>query len=149
MRLAVVFAVVQTLFLFIGWMSGDLFVGLIHKAADAVGFLLLLYVGGSMILEGIKGDDEQRDLNGMRNVVLGAVATSIDAFAVGISMSMSRPDTAAMILDHAALLVITALSVVAGVTGGYRVGRRFGRPAEIAGGTVLIIIGLNILFNFI
>lgn len=148
-RLAVVFAAVQTLFLFAGWMFGDLLVGFLHKVAGTVGFALLLYVGGSMILEGLRGGGEQRDLDGIRNVILGAAATSIDALAVGVSMSMASPGTMAMIADHAALFVVTALSVVAGVAGGYKVGLRYGRRTEIAGGMVLIFIGLNILFKFI
>ena len=158
--IAVVFAVVQTLLMLIGWLFGDLFVGFVSKAARWIGFLLLLYVGGSMILEGIKGKEEVRDLNGFKNVILGAIATSIDALAVGISMSFSQigQDALAsdhalmvntMIADHVAVFVVTMLSVFAGMYGGYRVGRRFGRPAEIVGGLVLICIGLGFLLGII
>ena len=158
--IAVVFAVVQTLLMLIGWLFGDLFVGFVNKAARWIGFLLLLYVGGSMMLEGIKGKEEVRDLNGFKNVILGAVATSIDALAVGISMSFGQAGQDAlavdhavmvntMIADHVAVFVVTMLSVFAGMYGGYRVGRRFGRPAEIVGGLVLICIGLGILFGII
>ena len=144
----------------IGWLFGDFFVGFVSKAARWIGFLLLLYVGGSMILEGIKGKEEVRDLNGFKNVILGAVATSIDALAVGISMSFGQAGTDAlatdhalmvntMIADHVAVFIVTMLSVFAGMFGGYRVGRRFGRPAEIFGGLVLICIGLGILFGII
>ena len=158
--IAVVFAVVQTLLMLIGWLFGDLFVGFVNKAARWIGFLLLLYVGGSMMLEGIKGKEEVRDLNGFKNVIIGAVATSIDALAVGISMSFGQVGQDAlavdhavmintMIADHVAVFVVTMLSVFAGMYGGYRVGRRFGRPAEIVGGLVLICIGLGILFGII
>jgi putative Mn2+ efflux pump MntP len=158
--IAIVFATVQTLLMLVGWLFGDLFVGFVSKAARWIGFLLLLYVGGSMILEGIKGDEEVRDLNGLRNLILGAVATSIDALAVGISMSLTRigEDALAsdhalmvntMIADHVAVFVVTMLSVFAGMYGGYRAGRRFGRPAEIVGGLVLICIGLGVLFGII
>lgn len=158
--IAIVFATVQTLLMLVGWLFGDLFVGFVSKAARWIGFLLLLYVGGSMTLEGIKGDEEVRDLNGLRNVILGAVATSIDALAVGISMSMAQVGEDAlasdhalmvntMIADHVAVFIVTMLSVFAGMYGGYRVGRRFGRPAEILGGLVLICIGLGVLFGII
>ena len=156
LQIALVFAFVQTLLMLVGWLFGDLFVGFIHKAARLIGFLLLLYVGGSMILEGIKGKEEPRDLNGMRNIIIGAVATSIDALAVGVSMSLGQvgQDPMAvdhalivntMIADHVAVFIVTMLSVFAGMFGGYRVGRRFGRPAEIVGGIVLIGIGVGIL----
>ncbi|MBQ8061669.1 MAG: manganese efflux pump [Bacteroidales bacterium] len=145
--IALVFAVVQTMFMLLGWLFGDLFVGYIHKVAGILGFLLLLFVGGSMILEAIKGGDEVRDLNGLRNIFIGAVATSIDALAVGVSMSMASPTASEMAADHAALFVVTFLSVVAGMFGGYRVGHRYGRPAEIIGGIVLIAIGARLLFG--
>ena len=158
--IAIVFATVQTLLMLIGWLFGDLFVGFVSKAARWIGFLLLLYVGGSMILEGVKGDEEVRDLNGLRNVIIGAVATSIDALAVGISMSLGQvggdalaPDHAmmvnTMVADHVAVFFVTMLSVFAGMYGGYRAGRRFGRPSEIIVGLVLICIGLGILSGII
>ena len=100
-----------------------------------------------MILEAIRHDDEVRDLNGFRNVVISAVATSIDALAVGVSLSMGRLETRAMITNLAALFIVTMISVVAGMFGGYRVGRRFGQPAEIIGGIVLIAIGAGVLFG--
>ena len=107
--IAIVFATVQTLLMLIGWLFGDLFVGFISKAARWIGFLLLLYVGGSMILEGIRGNEEVRDLNGIKNVIIGAVATSIDALAVGISMSMAQVGEDALASDHA-LMVNTMIA---------------------------------------
>ena len=159
LQIALIFAFVQTLLMLIGWLFGDLFVGFIHKAAKIIGFLLLLYVGGSMILEGLKNDEEPRDLNGIRNIIIGAIATSIDALAVGVSMSLGQvgQDPLAvghaimvntMIADHVAVFVVTMLSVFAGMFGGYRVGRRYGRPAEIIGGTVLIGIGIGVLLGY-
>ena len=62
-----------------------------------------------MILEGIKGKEEVRDLNGFKNVILGAIATSIDALAVGISMSFSQIGQDAMASDHA-LMVNTMIA---------------------------------------
>jgi putative Mn2+ efflux pump MntP len=147
LTIALVFAIIHTSFLLFGWLFGDLFVGYIQKIADLVGSLLLLFVGGSMILEAIRHDDEVRDLNGFRNVVVSAVATSIDAMAVGVSLSMGRLETRAMITNLAALFIVTMISVVAGMFGGYRVGRRFGQPTEIIGGIVLIAIGAGVLFG--
>ena len=134
-RVAVMFAVIQTAFMVAGWAFGNLFVG----------FLLLLYVGGSMLVEGIKGEDEVRDLNGWRNVIIGGVATSIDALAVGISLSMdSKPWLEVMPLAIS-VFFCTMLSVVLGIWTGKTVGGKFGRWAEAAGGVVLILIGIGVL----
>ena len=146
---ALVFGVVQAAFLFAGYFFGDLFVGYVEKFAHWIGFLLLLYVGGSMILEAIKGEEEARDLNGIRNILVASVATSIDALAVGISLSMDMEPVRSALLKAVAVLIVTMISVVAGILGGRKIGTRFGRGAEIAGGTVLILIGLNILLGIV
>lgn len=147
--IAFVFGVVQTALMALGWLFGDIFVGHIHKIASLIGFLLLLYVGGSMILEAVKNEDEARDLNGLKNVVIGAVATSIDAFAVGVSLSMGFVPLDKMMMNLTAVFVVTMLSVIGGMFGGQRICQKFGRPAELIGGCVLILIGLNILLGFI
>lgn len=147
--IALAFGVVQTALMAMGWLFGDIFVGHIQKIASLVGFLLLLYVGGSMILEAVRNEEKARDLNGLKNVVIGAVATSIDAFAVGVSLSMGFVPTGKMLMNLAAVFAVTMLSVICGMFGGQKIGQKFGRPAEIIGGSVLILIGLNILFGFI
>lgn len=146
---AVVFAVVQAGLFLLGWQFGDLFVGFVGKLAPIIGFLLLLYVGGSMLLSAWRNELSQRDLNGIRNVLIGAVATSIDAFSVGVSFSMDGDSAGDMVLKAIVLLVVTFLTVIAGMKGGSYAGRRYGRGALWAGGSVLILIGLNILFKFI
>lgn len=149
LSIAMAFGVIQTLLMFLGWLFGDIFVGVVEKAAEIIGFLMLLYVGGSMILESLRGEADSRNLNGIRNVIIGGVATSLDAFAVGISLSMDHSSTQKVIMDLTAVFIVTVLSVVAGIAGGYKVGKKIGKPAEIAGGCVLILIGLNILFKFV
>ena len=146
---ALVFGVVQAAFLLAGYFFGDLFVGYVEKFAHWIGFLLLLYVGGSMILEAIKGEEEARDLNGIRNMLVASVATSIDALAVGISLSMDMEPVRSALLKAVAVLTVTMIAVVAGILGGRKIGTRFGRGAEIAGGIVLILIGLNILLGIV
>lgn len=143
---AAVFALTQSLLFFIGWAFGDLVSGLVGKFAPVAGFLLLLYVGGSMLVSAICGKEESRDLNGIRNILIGAVATSIDALAAGMSLSMDGDSLGDIILKTSAIFLVTALSVVAGMKGGMAAGRRYGRPALVIGGIVLIFIGLNILF---
>ncbi len=149
LAIALSFGVIQTLLMLLGWLFGDIFVGVVEKVAHIIGFLMLLYVGGSMILETVKGDSETRNLNGVRNVLIGGVATSIDAFAVGIGLSMDHSSANAVLMDLGFVFLVTVLSVIAGIEGGIKIGRKLGKPAEIAGGCVLILIGLNILLDFI
>ena len=143
---ALAFAVIQTALLLAGWAFGYLFVGLVEKISHIIAFLLLLYVGGSMLIEGIRGEAEVRDLSSWRNIVLGGLATSIDALAVGVSQSMDGVDWQGFLPLLIAVFGITALSVVVGLRGGSAIGARFGRWAEIVGGAVLIGIGVSVLF---
>ena len=145
LKVALLFGVIQTGLLACGWAFGSLFVGFVEKASHIIGFLLLLYVGGSMLIEGIRGEDDVKDLNGLRNVVIGGVATSIDALAVGVAQSMRGCPFSGILPLLIAVFAVTALSVTAGIRGGRILGRRFGRWAEIIGGLVLVGIGASIL----
>lgn len=142
---AFAFAVIQSALLLAGWLFGNLFVGLVDRISHIIGFLLLLYVGGGMLAEGIRDRSEARELNGLRNVVIGGIATSIDALAVGVSRSMDRQDAAGFFVLFAAVFAVTFLSVVTGIWGGKTIGRRAGRWAEIVGGVVLIGVGVGVL----
>ena len=151
--IALAFAVIQSGLLLAGWAFGNVFVGFIEKISHWIGFLLLLYVGGGMLLEGIRalrgnGPAESVRLDGFRNVVLSGVATSIDALAVGVSKSMVETSRAfpSICPLFVSVFAVTALSVVAGLLGGKVLGRHFGHWAEIAGGLVLIGIGLSFIF---
>lgn len=145
LRVALAFAVIQTGLLLAGWAFGSFLAGLLTKIAHVIGFLLLLYVGGSMFIEGIRGEDEVKDLNGLKNVIIGGVATSIDALAVGVSLSMDSKPWNEVMPMALAVFAVTALSVVAGIFGGKTIGSKAGRWAEIAGGLVLVGIGVSIL----
>ena len=144
LKIALIFAVIQTSFLFIGWAFGDFIARYVMKFVSYIGMGLLVFVGGSMIREAFS-EEESQNLTGFRNIVLAGVADSIDALAVGISMSMAGRDLGGMTVPIAAVFVITALSVVIGIKGGSVIGCRAGRPAAITGGIVLILLGINIV----
>ena len=144
--IALVFAVIQTGLLVIGWLFGSMLASLVIKISHIIGFLLLLYVGGSMLLEGIRGKDEARELNSLRNIIIGGVATSIDALAVGTSMSIEGQAWDNFVPLAVSVFIITALSAVLGICGGKVLGTKTGRLAEILGGLVLIGIGVSFLF---
>ena len=139
------FAVIQSLLLLIGWLFGNVFVGLVSGISHVIGFLLLLYVGGSMLVEALKGKGQARNLSGLKNILLGGLATSLDALAVGVSQSMAGLDTQNFTPLFLSVFAVTFISVVCGILGGRVLGTHFGRIAEIGGGIVLIFIGVTIL----
>ena len=147
---ALAFAAIQSALLLAGCMLGDLFYGVVEKVSNVIGFVLLAYVGGSMLAEGIRGCGEGRNLDGWKNILLGGVATSIDAAAVGVSQSMSGAGSSETVLLLAAVFAFTLVSVAAGISAGRAIGnmkgRNVGRTAEITGGLVLVCIGFSILF---
>lgn len=145
LKVASAFAVIQTALLLAGWLLGNAIVGMILRVSHILGFLLLLYVGGAMLIEGIRNEEETRDLNGWRNICLGGIATSIDALAVGAAKSMEAEPWGGFFPLLAAVFIVTALSVIGGILGGRTIGKGLGRWAEIAGGIVLIGIGITIL----
>ena len=98
-----------------------------------------------MLIEGIRKEEDVRNLNGFKNIIIGGVATSIDALAVGVSMSMDSLPWEQMRSQAIAVFLCTAASVLAGIWGGKTVGKMVGPVTEIIGGVVLIAIGIGIL----
>lgn len=145
-KVAAVFAVTQAGLLLAGWAFGSLLASYVIKVSHIIGFLLLLYVGGSLLWEGIRGKEEVRKLDSWRNIFLGGFATSIDALAVGVAQSMEDTNWNGFLPLLVAVFVVTALSAVLGICGGRFIGSRVGRIAEIIGGLVLIAIGVSLLF---
>lgn len=143
---AVTFGVVQAGLLLAGYAFGDLFVGFVGAAAKWIGMALLMYVGVSMVVEAFGDECEVRNLNGMRNVLLGALATSVDAFVAGISLSMDMEAAGVIMADVLAVFAMTVLSVAAGMCFGHKIGHRFGKIAEGAGGAVLVLLAAAMIF---
>ena len=139
---ALVFAIIQTGLLLAGFFFGELISDFVWRISGWLAFLLLLYVGGSMILEGIKGGENALNLSGLKSIAIAGVATSIDALSVGAAEAFSGNDFKGIVPLSVSVAVITALSVILGLYGARMVPARYGRIAEVAGGTVLIIIGI-------
>ena len=142
---ALAFAVIQAGLLLAGWAFGGIFAAKVIKVSHVIGFVLLLYVGGSMLLEGIRGNEEVRDLGSWGKIVIGGVATSIDALAVGVAQSMEDTAWNGFLPLLVAVFIVTAISAVIGICGGRFIGKKAGRTAEIIGGCVLIGIGVSLL----
>ncbi len=139
------FGVFQGLMPVIGFYIGAVFYDLISDYDHWIAFILLAIIGVNMIREGLSDEDEGVDDNiGVRTMLLLAIATSIDALAIGISLAMTEGSIAMPALT---IGVITFLISAFGVKMGSFLGDRIGSKAEMAGGIILILIGLKILLE--
>lgn len=128
----------------IGWLLGYKFEHLITSVDHWIAFLLLGIIGGNMIKESFSKSEELNDDFGVKTMLLMAVATSIDALAVGISFAFLQVE----ILPAAGLIgLITFLLSGVGIFVGHAFGSRLKAGAERAGGIILILIGLKILLE--
>ncbi|ROQ30285.1 putative Mn2+ efflux pump MntP [Frondihabitans sp. PhB188] len=145
--IAAVFGVFQAVMPLIGWFLGSQFARYISSFDHWIAFGLLLLIGGKMIWEAVRGqDDHEKDTDriGMRELLLLGLATSIDALAVGVSFAFVPVSIGGAV---ALIGAVTFVFALAGVAIGRRVGARFGRPAEIVGGVVLVLVGSRILVD--
>ena len=145
LTVGVYFGGFQALMPLIGFLLGFKFEKFIVSVDHWIAFVLLALIGGNMIREALSGEEEEHDASfSLRTMLPLAVATSIDALAVGISFAFLGVD----ILSAAIIIGITTF-VLSGV--GVYVGNIFGAKykskAEIVGGVVLILIGLKILLE--
>lgn len=144
--IALTFGFFQAVMPLIGWLVGSTFEQLITEFDHWVTFALLALVGGKMLWEAFAGGDGEDDGHRLkvRELLVLAIATSVDALAVGIGFAFLDVD----IVPTVALIGgITAVLTFIGVYVGHRAGVRFKKPAEIAGGLILIAIGVKILFD--
>ena len=148
-RLSWHFGLFQALMPIIGWFGGETVYTFVQHYDHWVAFVLLAFVGGHMIREAFEKDEHEEEkkdpTKGMRMVML-SVATSIDALAIGFSLSMIH----VRVFFPAVIIGIVALTfTLVGLQLGAKLGSgsRIAHYAEIAGGVVLIVIGLNILYK--
>ena len=132
----------------IGWALGTQFLWLIEPIDHWIAFGLLAFIGGNMISEALgERDDEQEetpDTIDWGELLMLAIATSIDALTVGIAFASLSVN---IWLSVALIGVTTFAFSVAGVLIGNQFGMRFRKPAQIAGGVILILIGLKVLLE--
>lgn len=152
--IAAFFGGFQALMPAIGYLLGSQFKDYIVTVDHWIAFGLLAFIGGKMIWDVIaeakEGDedcpscsDEQERLD-VRQIALMAVATSIDALAVGITFAFLEVN----LLVAVAVIGITTFALCAlGVVVGYKFGARFKNKATLAGGVALILIGTKILLE--
>ena len=147
-RTGLIFGVIETLTPLVGWGLGMLASQFVLEWNHWIAFILLVFLGGRMIVEGVRGDsDEARDAprrHGFWLLVTTAFATSLDAMAVGVGLAFLQVSivTTALAIGCATFLMSTL-----GIMVGRFIGPLLGKRAEILGGIVLIGIGSEILWS--
>ena len=151
LRMALLFGIFQAAMPLIGWLGTAHFSQYLEAVDHWIAFGLLAFIGGKMIWESF-GDESHQTFNplSLHTQLLLAVATSIDALAVGISMACLGYEHVSQLTVP--LLMIGVVSSVFSVTG-YLLGIRFGQAItkrlkpELAGGLVLLFIGFKVLLS--
>jgi len=138
----------QALMPIIGWTAGIQLQWLVSTFAPWIAFILLFLIGANMIRESLSSDydDESKieDSFSFSELTLLAIATSIDAFAVGITYAVLKQD----VLIPTIIIGIVAFGfTIFGILLGKKIGDYFGDKFEILGGIVLIFLGFKILFE--
>lgn len=148
--IAGVFGFFQALMPMIGWVCVHTMVQyfkMFEKWIPWIALALLLFIGGKMLLEGIRDKQEEaaHDRIGLYALFIQGVATSIDALSVGFTIVDYN-----LLMALACSLIIAAVTFlicIAGLSIGKRFGTKFSGRAAILGGTILIVIGLEIFFT--
>lgn len=136
----------QALMPLIGYFLGSTFEEYITRFDHWVAFVLLALIGGNMIREALSGEEEKaNDSLGVREMLTLAVATSIDALAVGVTFALLPGVNIAAAVSF--IGVITFVISAAGIKVGNAFGTKCKSKAGLAGGVILILIGLKILFE--
>ena len=130
----------------IGYFCGNVIASIVESVAPIVGFILLLAIGLNMIRESISGDDEEiTDHFSFKEVTLLAIATSIDAFAVGITIALLNDP---LMISCAIIGIVAFAFSIIGIFIGKKLGDYVGDKFQILGGVILILIGFKILLGF-
>lgn len=144
--IALVFGIFQGVMPTAGYFLGQTFAGHIQKYDHVIALILLTIIGGKMLIEAVDKKEEECKVSGIAlpMLLLQGVATSIDALAVGISFSVLNIN-----IFHAAVFItsVTFICSIIGVFIGMKFGAIFNKKAQIAGGLILIGIGVKIFIE--
>lgn len=132
----------QALMPLIGYFLGTTFENLIISVDHWIAFLLLGYIGGKMIKDAFSKKEEKDDDVGFKTMFVLAVATSIDALAVGITFAFFDVN---MFVAIPMIGITSFILPLFGTKIGNKFGDKYERKAELAGGIILILLGLKIL----
>ncbi len=139
------FGIFQALMPLIGYLSSYKFENLITPINHLVAFFLLFLIGTNMIIESFSKEESNHDDNlTFKNMLLLAIATSIDALAVGISFAFLNVN---ILFSITLIGAITFVFSFVGVKIGSIFGKKYKNKAEFSGGLILILIGIKMLFE--
>ncbi len=134
----------------IGWFIGSKFAHYITSIDHWVTFILLGIIGGKMIYESFQKDDDCEDCSDkkldLKELTALAIATSIDALAVGVAFALTY-ERNEVFVAVALIGVITAALSAVGVFIGHKFGAKYKNKAEFAGGLVLVLMGVKFLLE--
>ena len=143
--IALYFGIFQALMPVLGYFLGSTFSSFVQSVDHWIAFILLAIIGGNMIKDSTDDEVEKRnDKVDVKTMLLLAIATSIDALAVGVTFAFFEVN---LLLSISIIGIITFVLSFLGVIIGNKFGDKFQNRAELAGGIVLIIIGLKILLE--
>jgi len=150
--MALAFGVFQAMMPFFGWLGANSFSHLIENVDHWIAFVILAFLGGRMIRESFKDEEcrQEFDPSNLKVVFTMAVATSIDALAVGVSFAFLGINDCSMIFSPIAIIgfvsfVMSLIGLLFGIKCGCGIAKRL--RAELWGGIILVIIGLKILIE--
>ena len=151
LTMAIAFGLFQALMPLIGWMFASTFSHLIESADHWIAFAILVFLGGRMACESFKNDENKQPINpnNLKVTLTMAVATSIDALAVGVSFAFLGINEYSTILPSIAIIGFVSLTLsLAGLLCGILCGCHAEKlKAEFWGGIILILIGTKILIE--
>lgn len=145
-RLAFHFGLFQALMPVLGWLAGTRIQQFIASFDHWVAFGLLAFVGVRMIRSGFDANSEAHLTDPSRGgtLVMLAVATSIDAFAIGLSLAVLQ---VAVFLPALVIGVVAAALSLVGLSIGSQLGKAFGKRMEVVGGLILLAIGIRVVLT--
>jgi len=143
--IALYFGIFQAIMPTIGYLLGSAFESYITSIDHWIAFILLTLIGGNMIKEAFSQKEEkENDKVDFKSMLVLAIATSIDALAIGVTLAFFDVN---LLLAVSMIGIITFGLSILGVKIGNKFGDKFQNKAEIAGGIILIFIGLKILLE--
>ena len=145
--IAFLFGLFQGLMPLIGYFVGASILSKIEWVIPWVALVLLTLIGGKMLIEGIKNEDEEKEKEDKTNLtfkvlLVQAFATSIDALSVGFTISNYKVNEA--LISASIISIVTAIICIFAVKIGKIFGTKLGNKAEIIGGIILMLIGIEI-----
>ena len=144
--IAGVFGIFQAIMPLIGWVCVHtvvVYFKVFEKFIPSIAIVLLAVIGGKMLVDGIKnkGTDEEKPKTGFKALMIQGVATSIDALSVGFTIAEYNLIMA--LVAASVIAVVTFIICMFGLAIGKKVGTKFSNKAQILGGIILILIGIE------